>query len=157
MFEIEEVDSSLNIFSEARRPLNIVNLNQKNVFKPITTRIPSLQAIREKRKDFSEVVLEHPINPPLEKGQTVAANDKIAIESDHFNRDFDQLSTPSCLLDHVPPIHVETPTNKERPHWHCDIPTTAMTLQKKITYHDVVDPKITHELPNCLICGTQLE
>ena len=53
MFEIEEIDSALNIFSEARRPLNICNLNQAQVFKPISTRIPSLQAIREKRKIIS--------------------------------------------------------------------------------------------------------
>ena len=157
MFEIEEIDSSLNIFSEARRPLNICNLNQAQVFKPISTRIPSLQAIREKRKDFSEAILEHPINPPLEEGQTVGAGDKIAVESDHFNRDFDQLSIPSCLLDHVPPIHAGAPQQQVRPHWHCDIPTSAMTLQKKITYHDVCDPKMTHQLPSCSTCGTQLE
>ena len=156
MFEIEEVDSALNIFSESRRPLNIVNLNSPPAFKPISTRIPAPHAIKDKRKEFTETVLSHKINKPFEDDQQVDPSDQISVETDHFYRDFQPFTLPTCLLDHVPLIHNKNTADKVKPQWHLDVPTTNMSLQPKITYHDVVDPKMKHELPNCIICGEQL-
>lgn len=155
MFEISEADPKYNVFSEACRPLKIENINNGPRFAPISTRIPSIQAIREKRKEFTQTITEREIQD-IHRDQAINPNDISQVESDHFQRDFARLSLPVCRQKRVPPVTAPVQSQKVKPNWHCDVPTTNMKPQKKITYHDVVESVLVHELPTCSCCGNKV-
>lgn len=153
MFEVSAADPDWDPFAVARRPLNIYNCNIEPQFQETNTRTGTGRHLFEARKSALEKTMSVYIEEPPED---IPASDEGAIIADHLYRDFAPFDPPEPRGDIVPFMDPDNDF-KPKPHWFCDLPSSAMRKEPKIYMNEAQNPVLNKDLPHCCSCNEPLE
>lgn len=157
MFEVTTTDASLDCFALSRRPLKVFNCNTGSVFEDCQTRVPIQSSFYELRRNVAKNEWECEIPDQNESNDIKVndLNDKNAVLSDHFVRDFRPISFPNS--NNLFTKYLYHNGVGKLPHWFCDLPSSILREEPKMYLNDAMEPLFKRELPFCENCKKKLE